>query len=749
MRTKELWNTDWTCISGKEGAKPETVTLPHTWNAIDGQDGGNDYWRGTCTYEKRFASPEGLTPDRECWIEFRGAAQTAEVLCNGTTLARHEGGYSAFRVNVTDALKRDGGENLLAVRVDNAANDRVYPQYADFTFYGGIYRDVYLLTVPRAHFALDRDGGEGILVVALPQKDKSARVTVRCAVTGGSAVRIRISDQAGQTVKEERILVAGDAAEKTFLFPDAHLWKGLQDPYLYTAQAELLQGEEVLDCVRVRFGVRSVAIDSEKGFLLNGEAYPLRGCARHQDRKGVGPCLSLDMMREDLETAKEIGANALRLAHYQHAQEFYDLCDEAGIVVWAEIPFITRFMEHGRDNTLQQLRELITQCENHPSIACWSLSNEITASGPVTEDLMQNHRELNDLAHKLDPTRPTVMAHVFMLDTASPLIDIPDAGAYNLYFGWYLGDLGQNDAFFDAFHKNYPNRCIGFSEYGADANPQFHSSHPEQGDYTEEYQCLYHEHILRMIEKRPYLWCTFVWNLFDFAADGRDEGGKRGENQKGLVCFDHRTKKDAFYLYKAVWNRSEPFVHLCGKRYVRRAEEKTLVKVYSNEPAVTLFVDGKELETINHTGNCVDDRIFSFTVPLTGTHEIAAKAGSCEDRMTIERVAEPEASYIFGGAGAVTNWFDRDAIDPAFCAVTDSLGELQKYPKAAAIVQKVLAQAAASRGDVAKSSGNNTTLMQMMAGMSLATLLKKAGANVFPPEKLGELNDTLQKIPKK
>ena len=242
------------------------------------------------------------------------------------------------------------------------------------------------------------------------------------------------------------------------------------------------------------------------------------------------------------------------------------MCDEDGMVVWAEIPYITMHMSKGIDNTLSQMRELITQCYNHPSIAVWGLSNEITAASAVNDELIDNHRRLNELCHDMDSTRQTVMANVFMLETDSPILDVADINSYNLYFGWYLGDLEQNDDFFDEYHSKYPNRVIGFSEYGADANIAYHSSSPQKGDYTEEYQALYHEHILEMIDKRPYLWATHVWNMFDFGADGRDEGGKNGENQKGLVTFDRKERKDAFYLYKAAWNKKEPFVHICGRR---------------------------------------------------------------------------------------------------------------------------------------------------------------------------------------
>ena len=455
-------------------------------------------------------------------------------------------------------------------------------------------------------------------------------------------------------------------------------------------------------------------------------------------------------MQEDMEVIKDIGANTLRLAHYQHAQEFYDLCDENGIIVWAEIPFITKFMPGGRQNTISQMRELITQSYNHPSIICWGLSNEITASSQVTEELMDNHRELNELCHSLDSTRPTAMAHAFMLEKDSPLIPVADIAGYNLYFGWYLGELEQNDRFFDEYHKLFPDRVIGFTEYGADANISFHAEHPVQGDYSEEYQCVYHEHIAKMIEERPYLWATYVWNLFDFAADGRDEGGKHGQNQKGLVEFDHKTRKDAFYLYKALWS-SEPFVHICGRRFVNRTGDKTLVRVYSNLPGVTLYDGDVVLARQNYT-DCSQKGVYLFEVPLTGEMHLRAEAGegaqAVSDEILIRHADQADASYQFGKIGEVVNWFDKITVNPDYYSVHDTLGTLMQNPATGAVVGQIMQKARGSRGDVAKSTEGNKALQQMLAGMKFESLLLKAGGNVISKEMIRNINETLQKVPK-
>lgn len=733
MRNIVSFNDNWKFIKNAadevEAAKGEgeSIALPHTWNAVDGQDGGNDYHRGTCWYVKKFAKPEKNETDK-AYLEFCGAAMTAEIYLNGEKISRHEGGYSTFRVEITERLEE---ENTLVVSVDNSNNTTVYPQTADFTFYGGLYRDVNLIIVPETHFELAYCGSQGIKVTPVVNlEEKKAVVTVEAWVCGDA-------DMVTFEVNQEKINASLEdgRAKAEFVIENVHLWDGVDDPYLYTAKAFMENG----DIVSTRFGCRKYYIDPQKGFFLNGHPYLLRGVSRHQDFKGVGNALTIEHHKKDMEIIKEIGATTLRLAHYQHAQEFYDLCDENGLIVWAEIPYITMHMKNGRANTLSQMEELVVQNYNHPSIICWGLSNEITAASAVDDDLLENHRLLNNLCHRLDSTRLTTMANVFMLEMDSPILEIPDINSYNLYFGWYLGELEQNDEFFDEYHEKYPDRVIGFSEYGADANPQYQAAVPEKGDYTESYQAVYHEHILQMIEKRPWLWATHVWNLFDFAADGRDEGGKHGENQKGLVTIDRKTKKDAFYLYKAAWNKKEPFVHLCGKRYVDRTEDVTEVKVYSNQSKITLVVDGKEFET--QTGKT----IFKFNVPISGEHKITAIADSCTDSITVKKVEEENQDYIFIKHSPVTNWFDADELDPECFSINDKLAEIKANPKAGAIIDEMMAKGASDRGDVADAVKDNPGLQRMMGRMTLISLLKQSGAD---DESIKQVNRILQGIKK-
>ena len=735
MRHTVLLQDGWRFAKTAEipAAFPESwqpVTLPHTWNAADGTDGGNDYWRGTACYCRRL-TPPALAAGEQLWLEFEGAAMTAEVYLNGQKLTRHEGGYSTFRVELTPALVE--GVNLLAVAVDNSENGTVYPQKADFTFYGGLYRPVHLLTVPAAHFALDYCGGPGLKVTPVVDLEaRTAAVTVEAWVSGEAAY-VTFST-AGQTLTAP---VENGHASAVFTLENVHLWDGVEDPYLYTVTASLDSG----DSISVRYGCRTIGFDADKGFLLNGRVYRLCGAARHQDRQGLGSALTNAEHEEDLALLREMGANTVRLAHYQHAQHFYDLCDEYGLIVWAEIPYITKHMENGRANTVSQMTELVVQNYNHPGIVCWGLSNEITASGGVTPDMVENHKVLNDLCHKLDATRPTTMAHAFMLDMDDPFVELADIRSYNLYFGWYLGELEQNDSWFDEFHQKHPDVVIGLSEYGADANPAYQNGHPEKGDWSEPYQAIYHEHMLKMWSERPYIWAMHCWNMFDFAADGRNEGGKPGQNQKGLVTFDRKTKKDAFYIYKAYLSK-EPFVHLCGRRYADRPEEVTEVKVYSNQPEVTLLVDGREFAM--QTG----DKIFRFQVPITGVHTIEARSGELSDTMTIRKVDKPNPDYSVTGS-EVVNWFDRpDELErPGYYSILDSMEAIKQSPAGAALLAKMMAKVTASYGDVAKSVTLPAAVQRQMDKMPLQSLLKQAGKAVTP-EMAQKLNAALNQIPR-
>ena len=543
-------------------------------------------------------------------------------------VTRHDGGYSTFRTDVT-ALLADSNE--LIVEADNSKNDRVYPQKADFTFYGGIYRDVSLLVVNRNHIALGYLGGPGVQITPTVN-GANADIEVKTWMEGDGEVEFSIYDAAGAEV------LTGKGRDTTVTLERPHLWDGVRDPYLYTCAVRLVLNGEVQDEVRQRFGVRSFSVDPKRGFFLNGRPYPLHGVSRHQDRKGLGNAITREMHDEDMQLIKELGANTIRLAHYQHDQYFYDLCDEAGMVVWAEIPYISEHMPNGRENTISQMKELIVQNYNHACIVCWGVSNEITISTKDNRDMRDNHHVLNDLCHEMDKTRLTTLACYAMCGPFNPVAHITDLVSWNLYLGWYVPGLFLNDLWMEFFHLCYPNRALGFSEYGAEGMPNLHSSHPRRGDHTEEYQAIYHEYMLRCFDRHKWLWATHVWNMYDFAADARDQGGEPGMNHKGLVTFDRKTKKDSFYIYKAWWS-DEPFVHICSKRYTDRTENEIEVKVYSNQKNVTLYVDGERLAEQE------GEHIFKFRVKLNGETKVQAVAGDSIDDAVFRKVDAPNPDY--------------------------------------------------------------------------------------------------------
>jgi len=716
--------------------KWDWVNLPHTWNNIDGQDGGADYHRGTCYYVKEFEKmdlPQGML----YFLEINGANSSADVYLNGQKLAHHDGGYSTWRVNMTKALKE---KNLLVIAVDNSENTKVYPQMADFTFYGGLYRDVNIIVTEESHFDLEYYGGPGIKVTPRIQ-GKDAEVEVEVYVTNrkeGQELYYTILDKAGEPVVEWSSM----EEDVVMKLPNVHLWKGTKDPYLYTVCVKLIEGEQELDKICARFGCRSFQIDPDKGFILNGEKYPLRGVSRHQDRWGLGNALLPEHHKEDMEMICEMGANTIRLAHYQHDQYFYDLCDETGMVVWAEIPYISKHMPDGRENTISQMKELITQNYNHPGIVVWGLSNEITISGS-DEDLLENHRILNDLAHEMDATRLTTIACVSMCDMNDPYIQIPDVVSYNHYFGWYGGDTSMNGPWFDKFHELHPDIPIGCSEYGCEAL-NWHTSEPAQGDYTEEYQAYYHEELIKQLFSREYLWATHVWNMFDFGADARNEGGENGQNHKGLVTFDRKYKKDSFYAYKA-WLSDEPFVHICGKRYVNRVEDMTKVTVYSNLPEVELFVNGESLEKQRS-----EEHFFYFQVPNVGKTVLRAVAGECQDSSVIQKVNVFDESYRLKEKGAILNWFDITAPEGYF-SLNDTMGAIMKHEQGRKVLSGLMAgMQSQMSGGKAMGFEMNEGMMKMLEGFTLvrmANLMGTAGVKMTK-EQLLAINEQLNQIKK-
>ena len=712
------------------------VNIPHTWNNIDGQDGGNDLYRGTAFYAKELEKMDLPKADRY-FLEIQGANSSAILYINGKKLANHDGGYSTWRVDITDALE---DKNLFVFEVDNSQNDRVYPQNADFTFYGGIYRDLNIIAVSESHFDLEYYGTPGIKVT--PEVvGKDAKVEVEVFVKNAKETQklvYTLKDAEGNVVAEKETPASETVA--SFEIENVHLWHGKKDPYLYTAEV-CLKDEEVLDNVSARFGCRTFEIHPENGFILNGEEYPLRGVSRHQDRWGIGNALLKEHHDEDMDLICELGATTIRLAHYQHDQYFYDLCDERGMVVWAEIPYISTHMPNGRENTISQMKELVVQNYNHPSIIVWGLSNEITMHGDSDEDLRENHVILNDLVHEMDKTRLTTMACVSMCSMDDPYVQIPDTVSYNHYFGWYGGDTSQNGPWFDEFHAKYPNIPIGCSEYGCEAL-NWHTSDPQQGDYTEEYQAYYHEELIKQFYTRKYMWATHVWNMFDFGADSRNEGGENGQNHKGLITFDRKYKKDSFYAYKA-WLSDEPFVHICGKRYVDRVEETTKVTVYSNQPEVELFANGVSLGK-----QTCPEHFFYFEVPNAGETTLVAVAGDCKDESFIRKVEVFNEEYRLKEKGAILNWFDVTAPE-GYYSLNSKIEDIVKSEEGATVFKEVMVSAMGSMMGGNSEKFDIAPMMKMLGSFTVLRLTSLLGATnvTLTKEQLLDMNEKLNAIP--
>ncbi|HEY0710477.1 MAG TPA: glycoside hydrolase family 2 TIM barrel-domain containing protein [Polyangia bacterium] len=628
------------------------VDVPHTWNALDGQDGPTTpYWRGVGWYRRRIDLSRTLAGKR-LYLQFDGANTITDVWVNGKPAGTHRGGYSIFRFDVTELVAL-GGDNVVAVKVNNAAgvDDKhviipgsptvdIAPLSADYTFYGGIYRGVFLLATPPLSISPLDFGSSGVYVkqTNVSAKNVDLAVTVKLANAEAAAINAQVKAtvldadgkpvltlNAGQSVPGKSgvdVVAMGKLA-------NPRLWNGLRDPYLYSVRVDLTDGGGVLDTVTVPLGVRWFSLDANKGFFLNGEYLDLRGVNKHQDQKDKGWAISDSDTVADFEVIKEIGATAVRLAHYQHAQHTYDLTDRLGYITWAENPVINRindtpgFAASGE----QQLIELIRQNYNHPSIAFWSVGNEVLLRpGPDPNALIKH---LSEVAAREDSTR--LVAYAANGKGTQPVNWHGQAHGFNEYQGWYGGKVDDFGKWADWIHAEHPNDPVAVTEYGAGANVTQHTADPASHDtgknhtpleHTEEYQAYYHEKYWAMMSARPFLWGKFIWNLFDFASDGRTEGDLPGLNDKGLVTFDRKIKKDAFYLYKANWS-SDPFVHITSRRFATLPKATRTVRIYSNAPSVELKLNGKSLGS-----KTAADRIFVWTdVPWTaGANNLEASA---------------------------------------------------------------------------------------------------------------------------
>lgn len=581
-----------------------SISLPHTWNNLDGQDGGGNYYRGPGWYRKRFGVDPNLA-GKSLFLRFEGANRNTEVFVNGQRIGSHKGGHAAFCFEVTSAVKSGDG-NQIAVRVDNAHDPESPPLAADFTFCGGLYREVKLLALDQLSISPLDFAAPGVYLKQLQVTEAAAEIEATVKLRNGgiakeATVRITLTDRDGKTVQtvstKQTVPAKGvaDSVQKLAL-ASPHLWNGRADPYLYTATVEVFDGTQLVDRLTQPLGLRFFHIDPEKGFFLNGKSLDLHGVNRHQDRLDKGWAIGSAEHAEDFALIQEMGCTAVRLAHYQHAQEFYDLCDTGGLVVWAEMPMVNGVTESEAflANARQQMTELIKQNFNHPSIVFWSCYNELE-NGFKSTNNWAIVKDINQVAKDLDPTRFTAGATHVRHD--HPMHFWTDVVGFNKYFGWYYGQVGDFGPWLDKVHTELPSLRFSLTEYGVGANPFQHELHPTKRPpaspwHPEELQCLFHEAYWQELAKRPFVWGKYVWVMFDFASDGRNEGSAPGQNDKGLVSADRKIMKDAFYFYKANWTQ-EPLVYLTSRRFAIRNKPETEVKVYSNCDSVELRLNGE------------------------------------------------------------------------------------------------------------------------------------------------------------
>lgn len=705
----------------------ETVNLPHTWNTGDNND------RGRYVYQRSFSIGSQHT-DQEIYIEFLGANSVCQVYLNSTYLGEHRGGYATFRFLITQLVRWEE-DNELTVYVDNSPTEDVSPLAGDFTIYGGLYRGVNLICTDQNHFDLGYYGTSGVILRSDVDEEENGVLNLELHTKCSEGVRVQLSilDEHHEILETK----FEDASVKniTMKVERPVLWQGKENPCLYTLKAELVGVDTVYDEVSLKFGFRSCSLHAEQGFYLNGKHLRINGVAKHQDCEGYGNAVTPEVIRRDFDLIGEIGANAVRLSHYQHDQLVYDLCDQEGYVVWAEIPMMSMpDSESVLKNAEEQLKELVLQNCHHPSICFWGVQNEI-AMGGESISMYRSVDELNDTVHKLLPKALTASANMYYVKNASQLNQITDMIGYNLYYGWYYGETKDLDPWIEAFHQENPEAPLGISEYGADANLAFHSAHPKVKDYSEEFQSVYHEETYSIISAKPYLWGSFLWNMFDFGSAIRNEGGTKGKNCKGLVTFDRKVRKDAFYFYKANWSK-EPFIHICEKRFIHRHEDLMDIKVYSNLSRITLSVNGVEMEPVS--GKFVF--LIKNVALKPGQNIIRAHQEEVEDQAVFMKVDEPDLSYVFVDPHPeinVKNWFTQeqgevDVFPENFYSILDSLDTLMASEAAWNVVKKFAPKLAE------RAVPGAVTLLWVCNKMK----------SVLSEEMVKEMNGELIKIPK-
>lgn len=751
------FNNEWLFIKGNnenEIDEKRIVSLPHCFNATDGQN-SNSMFRGKCFYKKKFYLDKEYY-DKFLFLEIGAASLTSEVYVNGQKAGESNCGFALYRVFLNPFIKL--GDNMITIVVDNSQKENVYPLLADFSFYGGLYRDVNLVVAEALHFDLMDGSKDGIYISQREIGENifefrvSGNIINELDEEKNVRVEVILLDKEKNIVLNKSIDVKVLKKSKFKLTENIvhpNLWMGIENPYLYKVDCKLYVDGIIYDQRTIEFGFRTVKITPNRGMFLNGKPIKINGVARHQDFGGIGNALTKEHMDLDMSLIKEIGANSIRLSHYQHNDYFYTLCDRNGILVWAEIPFISvpTTVDKENRNAKDQLESLIKQAYNHCSIYCWGIQNEITMA-VENEQIYEMVNDLAVLARKLDSNRYIAQANIHSVDNNSKLNKLTDFVGYNLYYGWYYGEMSDLGKRLDEFHKTNPNTPIMISEYGVDAKPQLHSSHPMRKDYTEEYQVLFLDNAIKTINNRLFVLGGYVWAMFDFGSNSRHEGGEMGKNLKGLVTIDRKIKKDAYYLCKAYWSK-EPFVKLAGKRFINRHEVVDDIIVFSPLKQVKLYLNGLLIKEITDPNPL--KRFVRIQMPL-GRNKIMVEA--CDengnvyrDEMILNRVVEADKNYVLQTSEEkkhVTNWFEKFdlthvqkiAVRDGFYSIFDTIEEIYQNEQARAVFKKYF-------GEIAEEPQ-----LKMMRGLMSIEGMSKHSRFQIPKELLGVINKDLSVIPK-
>ena len=662
--------------------KSEIVDLPHTWYSND------DYYRGMAKYSKKLLINDNW---KNVFIDVEAADQHAYVYVDNVLLTEHKGGYSAFRCQIPEEIYKGKKEVEVSIYVTNALDETISPLVGDFTIFGGLYRGVNILyTEHDSYFDPCYYGTDGVIVRTSLNEDYGL-------------VDIELHTK---TKQEDRLETIIEAADGTIIYSyvceirehiqaqikNPILWNGKKNPYLYTVITRLYSADELVDEKITKTGFRCVEIDPNNGLFLNNEHIRINGVSKHQDVGEKYSAVVNDDILNDFSLIDEIGANSIRLSHYQHSSFTYECADKKGYLIWAEIPMLKMTQnEELLDNAREQLKELILQNIHHPSIYCWGIQNEIGMfrDAPyMYEDLIKS----KELVKSLDSQRLVSAANLYTVKFKSKLNETTDMIGYNVYFGWYYGKMQDYSKYLDKFHEARPNLAIGMSEYGVDCNIGLHSNNPQVKDYSEEYQALYHETVYKIFETKPYLWGSYVWNMFDFSSAIRQEGGLDKVNGKGLVTADRKIKKDAFYYYKAKWSK-EKFVHICSKRFVNRLEDTIDIKVFTNCETATLLLNGRECIEASNNGNATI--IFENIRLESQVNDITVISGDCSDSASFVKVKEEDKSYRLEAEAAgtsVKNWFlkDDDLTKEGFYSIKDTVNDLIENKATYEILKKYI-----------------------------------------------------------